>query len=64
MRVTVRRDRCIASGQCVSAVGEVFDQNEDDGSVVLLTEAPPAGLAAEVRRAASVCPALAIIVEE
>ncbi|MCX5098187.1 ferredoxin [Streptomyces sp. NBC_00439] len=43
---------------------EVFDQREEDGIVVLLTENPPERLADEVRQAAALCPAQAIWVEE
>jgi ferredoxin len=38
---------------------KVFDQ-QDDGIVVLLDEAPPKELYAAVREAASVCPGAAI----
>ncbi|MCC5576099.1 ferredoxin [Microtetraspora malaysiensis] len=64
MKIVIDQDRCIASGQCVSAVGEVFDQRDEDGVVVLLDPTPPADLAAAVRQAAAVCPARAIRVEE
>ncbi|MGI5491280.1 ferredoxin [Microtetraspora malaysiensis] len=64
MKIVIDQDRCIASGQCVSAVGEVFDQRDEDGVVVLLNATPRAELAAAVRQAAAVCPALAIRVEE
>lgn len=64
MKITIDQDRCISSGQCVTAVPEVFDQREEDGVVMLLTGTPPADLAAEVRQAAAVCPAQAITVAE
>lgn len=64
MKVMVDQDRCVASGQCVMAAAEVFDQREDDGLVVLLTESPPAELAVEVRLAMTLCPSMAISVEE
>jgi ferredoxin len=64
MRVTVDQDKCVASGQCVLTAPDVFDQRDEDGIVVLLTPDPPAELAAAVRQAAMVCPALAITVEE
>ncbi|ACU97285.1 ferredoxin [Saccharomonospora viridis] len=63
MKITVEPDKCVASGQCVVAAEQVFDQ-DDDGIVVLLDAEPPAEHAADVRHAASVCPALAIHVEE
>ena len=64
MKVTVDKDKCIGSGQCVLAAPDVFDQQEEDGIVVLLNPNPPADLAEDVRQAAAVCPALAITVED
>jgi ferredoxin len=60
MKVTIDQDKCVASGQCVTAAMEVFDQRDEDGIVVLLDPNPPAELAEDVRHAAAVCPALAI----
>jgi ferredoxin len=64
MKVIVDQNKCVASGQCVLATPEVFDQREEDGIVVLLTETPPEDLADDVRQAAALCPAQAIWVEE
>ena len=64
MKVTVDQDKCVASGQCVLTVPNVFDQRDEDGIVVLLNPSPPAGLAEEVKQAAALCPALAITVED
>ncbi|MFG1702682.1 ferredoxin [Nonomuraea sp. M3C6] len=64
MRVSVDQDKCVASGQCVMAATEVFDQRDEDGMVVLLNDNPPAEQADDVRQAAAVCPALAITIEE
>jgi ferredoxin len=64
MRVTVDQDKCVASGQCVLAAPDVFDQRDEDGIVVLLNPNPPEDRADDVRQAAAVCPALAIWVEE
>jgi ferredoxin len=64
VRVTVDQDRCIASGQCVIAAKEVFDQRDEDGVVVLRTANPPAELAEDVREAVALCPARAIVVDE
>jgi ferredoxin len=64
MKVFIDQDKCIASGQCVLAAADVFDQRDEDGVVVLLNPGPPAELAEDVRQAAAVCPALAIRVEE
>lgn len=64
MKVLVDQDKCVAAGQCVAAAPEVFDQRDEDGVVVLLSEFPPEEQADEVREAAAVCPALAIRIEE
>ncbi|WP_033343197.1 ferredoxin [Catenuloplanes japonicus] len=64
MKVSIDQDRCVAAGSCVTAAMDVFDQRDEDGVVVLLDPEPPAGLAAEVREAAAVCPAAAITVHE
>jgi ferredoxin len=64
MRVNVDQDKCIASGQCVMVAGDVFDQRDSDGIAVLLEPEPAAEHAADVRHAATVCPALAITLDE
>jgi ferredoxin len=64
MKVLVDQEKCVASGQCVVAAPDVFDQRDSDGVVVLLDAEPPVGQAEDVRHAAAVCPALAITVEE
>lgn len=64
MKVTVDADKCVASGQCVLAAGEVFDQNEDDGTVILLNADPDPQQYEGVRLAAQMCPALVIHVTE
>jgi ferredoxin len=64
MKVKVDQDKCISSGQCVSHASEVFDQRDEDGVALLLTENPPAAQAEYVRQAAADCPAAAIHLEE
>jgi len=63
MRVAVDQDRCIAAGQCVAAAPDVFDQRDEDGVVVLLKASPGADEEDGVRRAAAVCPQLAIQIQ-
>lgn len=64
MRVAVDQDKCVAAGQCVAAAPDVFDQRDEDGVVVLLTATPDAADEDGVRRAAGVCPALAIQIQD
>jgi ferredoxin len=65
MKVAVNRSKCIAAGQCVLKSPRVFDQDEDDGIVVLLTENPSSEDVEATKVAARVCPAGAIqIIEE
>lgn len=64
MKVIVDKDKCIGAGQCVMTAPDVFDQDEDTGTVVLLAERPPATEADDARRAVTYCPARAIEVDE
>ncbi|MFB8024482.1 ferredoxin [Streptomyces sp. NPDC056465] len=63
MKVTLDQDKCVASGQCVVAAADVFDQ-DDDGIAVLLDASPRPERADDVQQAAAVCPALAITVQD
>ena len=56
MRVTVAVERCGGAGQCTRTAPEVFDQDEDGGTVVVLEDEPPPQLHGSVRRAAALCP--------
>lgn len=64
MKVTVDSEKCCAGGNCVMTAPAVFDQRDSDGTVVLLTETPPAELHDAVREAADVCPSACITVTE
>lgn len=59
MHVTVNRPKCIASGACVLAAPDVFDQ-DDDGIVVLLDDHPDAAHHDDVGEAVRACPAAVI----
>lgn len=60
MKVTVDQDKCCAAGSCVMYAPTVFDQSDEDGTVVLLDAKPAAELHDDVRHAAEGCPAEAI----
>ena len=64
MRVEVDAPKCVASGQCVLLAPEVFDQQEEDGLVILLDAAPVPDHHDAVRESAAVCPAAAIRLTE
>jgi ferredoxin len=64
MRVTVEADKCVAAGQCVLAAADVFDQNEEDGVVIVLDDDPAPDQHEAVRKAAQLCPASVIHLAE
>ena len=69
MKVTVDQPKCVSAGNCVAYAPDVFDQDEDDGSVILLEANPTPDRrlpdrADDVRQAAEACPAHAIFVQD
>jgi ferredoxin len=64
MRVILDEPKCVASGQCVLAAPEVFDQRDEDGVAILLDETPGEETYDGVREAAAICPAAAIRLAE
>ena len=64
MKVTVDQAKCVSTGNCVAHAPDVFDQDEDDGSVILLEEHPAPDRADDVHDAAEACPARAIFVQD
>ncbi|MFJ5306402.1 ferredoxin [Streptomyces sp. NPDC088350] len=60
MKVELDEPKRVASGQCVVAAPDVFDQRDDDGVAVLLEEHPGAQLVDGVREVVAVCPAAAV----
>ncbi|KPI05194.1 iron-sulfur protein [Actinobacteria bacterium OK074] len=60
MRVELDEPKCVASGQCVMASPEVFDQRDEDGIAFLLEEKVGDDLIASVEEAVAICPAAAI----
>lgn len=59
--IEVDADRCVGGGQCVLAAPDLFDQDELDGTVILLRQ-PESAEAADAMQAERVCPARAIYV--
>jgi ferredoxin len=65
VRIEIVEGRCVGAGQCALTAPAVFDQDDDEGLVLVLDASPPAHEHDAVREAASVCPTGAIsIVEE
>ncbi|MGC5343868.1 ferredoxin [Streptomyces sp. DT24] len=64
MRVIVDKERCVAAGSCVITSPAVFDQDEDDGKVVLLIETPDDELRGTVVESVNVCPVAALSIAE
>ena len=62
-KVRIVERKCIGAGQCVLSAPAVFDQ-DDDGIVVLRNETPPPSEHEAVRKAARLCPAVAIFIDE
>nr|WP_280887278.1 ferredoxin [Streptomyces sp. LBL] len=64
MKVEVDESRCIAVGNCASIAPAVFDQRDEDGTVVLLDATPPEHEHELVRAAVLRCPASALTLHE
>jgi ferredoxin len=60
MRISVEPGVCIASGQCYLAVPEVFDLDDEDGTVVLLDATPGEDLRSAALQAVHNCPSGAL----
>lgn len=60
MRITGDRDVCIGAGQCVLAAPDLFDQDEDEGLVVVLNDEPGDDQQEAAKDAAETCPSGAI----
>jgi ferredoxin len=64
VRVVVDFEKCVGAGNCVAAAPTVFDQQDDDGLVLVLEDSPPSSDHDAARKAARLCPANAIAIEE
>lgn len=64
MRVAADRDVCIGSGNCVFTAPAVFDQDDDEGLVVLLSADVDVQGAGAVRDAVAHCPSGALRIAE
>jgi ferredoxin len=64
MRVVADTEKCVAAGQCALVAPEVFDQNDQDGTVILLQAEPASDHEDAVAEAVMLCPAQAIQLRE
>ena len=60
MRITADRSACIGSGMCVVTAPAVFDQDDEEGLVVLLAPDPAGADARAALEAVQLCPAQAL----
>lgn len=56
MRLQIDHDRCRGAGQCALHAPELFDQSDEDGTVILLDDQPSPEQQDSARRAAQLCP--------
>ena len=64
MRVKLDLSRCAGYGNCVDASPEVFRMSDSEDIAEILIAEPGPELQESVRKAARVCPAQAIIIED
>jgi ferredoxin len=62
MRIVTDTGRCVGAGQCALTEPAVFDQSDEDGTVVLLTDHAEGDTLAKVREAVDLCPSQALSV--
>lgn len=62
MRVQADRTVCVGAGMCALTAPEVFDQDDEDGRVVLLTPVPSADQHGQVAEAVELCPSGALTI--
>lgn len=60
MNIAVDRGLCMAAGNCALTAPSVFDQDEQEGLVVLLENTPDEDVREDVLDAVEMCPAQAI----
>ncbi|MEV7864763.1 ferredoxin [Streptomyces sp. NPDC088124] len=60
LRIVADRERCVGAGQCVLTAPELFDQSEEDGTVVVLADEVGEDDLDKVREAVHICPSGAL----
>jgi ferredoxin len=64
MRIVTDTGRCVGAGQCALTEPAVFDQSDEDGTVVLLTDHAEGETLDRVREAIELCPSQALSLKE
>jgi ferredoxin len=65
MKIIADTSRCVGAGQCVLTESAIFDQSEDDGTVIVLNPTPDGdALRAAAREAVHICPSQALSLVE
>jgi ferredoxin len=64
MRVVADTSRCVGAGQCVLTDPAMFDQDQDEGTVVVLVSQPESGQLDKARQAVRICPSQALSLTE
>ncbi|MGH8881421.1 MAG: ferredoxin [Stackebrandtia sp.] len=63
MKIKADREVCIGAGMCVLTAGDLFDQDDADGRVVVLRAEPAPDQEATAREAVELCPSGALSIE-
>jgi ferredoxin len=64
MKIVADTDVCVGAGQCAFTEPALFDQSEEDGTVIVLNAEPAVEFADKVREAVRICPSQALSIQE
>ncbi|MEU4249549.1 ferredoxin [Amycolatopsis sp. NPDC026612] len=64
MKIIADTGKCVGAGQCVLTEPTLFDQSEEDGTVIVLDDQPEGELVEKAREAVHVCPSQALSLQE
>jgi ferredoxin len=64
VRIVADQSRCAGAGQCVLTDAALFDQSEEDGTVIVVTPHPAAAQHEHARQAVHLCPSGALSLED
>lgn len=64
MKIIANRDVCVGAGNCAFTAPELFDQSEDDGTVIVIKEVPDPAEEESAREAIAFCPSAALSAED